>query len=152
MADESVVMREVPASAVLFASDVETLARFYVDALGFCEGLRGSGYTVLRREGFELTVHAVPAAIAASIGAATPDMRRGDAAIKLAFAVTDLALLRERVAKSGGLLGPPEREWSMPGMRAVDGVDPEGNVFQLRRYARESDGNDMAPVEGTKPG
>ncbi len=138
MADESVVMQEVPASAVLFASAVERLAMFYVDALGFCEGLRGSGYVVLRREGFELTLHAVPAAMADAIGEAAPVARRSAAAIKLAFAVTDLASLRTCVANSGGVLEPPEREWSMPGMRAVDGVDPEGNVFQLRQYVRES--------------
>lgn len=124
---------ETDAGAVLFALDVDKLAAFYLCALEFREAARGGNYRVLRRMGFELIVHAVPAAVAGRIGDAAPTQRRSDAAIKLGFAVSDLASLRERVAVCGGLLDPPEREWSLADVRVVDGVDPEGNVFQLRQ-------------------
>jgi hypothetical protein len=32
-------------------------------------------------------------------------------------------------------LNPIEREWAFQGARICDGVDPEGNVFQVRQYA-----------------
>ena len=35
----------------------------------------------------------------------------------------------------GGLVDPPEREWTAGGLRACDGHDPEGNVLQLREPA-----------------
>jgi len=49
--------------------------------------------------------------------------------------VDSLAAARARVAMLGGRLDPADREWSARGFRACDGVDPEGNVFQLREPA-----------------
>ena len=35
-------------------------------------------------------------------------------------------------ARLGGELNPPDREWQLGSERICDGVDPEGNVFQVR--------------------
>lgn len=122
------------AGAVLFARDMDRLASFYAGALDFTEAARGDDHVVLRRDGFELTVHAIPPAFAGRGGQSSPSNRRVAAAIKPVFVVAELAALRMRIADLGGGLDSPEREWSGQGARIVDGGDPEGNVFQLRQY------------------
>lgn len=87
-----------------------------------------ASHTVLASESFELVLHALRGEPAT----AAPAMPREDGCIKLFFPVASLAQARATAATLGGALQPPEREWSARGFRACDGVDPEGNVIQLR--------------------
>jgi predicted enzyme related to lactoylglutathione lyase len=124
--------QEIMPGAVLFAKDIERVARFY-------EGLLETGRVeqvptaiVLRVAGFELIVHAIPEAAAAGLVLADPPARRRASAHKLVLPVADLAAARARAAAHGGLLDPPASEWTWRGFRACDGHDPEGNCVQLR--------------------
>lgn len=125
------------AGVVLFARNVNMLAAFYRGALDFAEMAHVDDHVVLRRGGIELTVHAVPRGMASPGGQPSSPARRESAALKPVFVVADLALVRSRIASSGGEMDAPEREWWWQGARVVDGVDPEGNVFQLREYGKQ---------------
>jgi predicted enzyme related to lactoylglutathione lyase len=85
-----------------------------------------------RRRPFNSLLWQSPARIAEQIQIASPPVRREDTAVKLWFAVPSLAAARSLVARLGGELNGPEREWQFEGDRVCDGHDPEGNVFQLR--------------------
>ena len=82
-----------------------------------------------------MIVHAIPAEIAATITLASPPLRREESALKPFFPVASLAAARSAAAGLGGLVDPPEREWTAGTSRACDGHDPEGNVIQLREPA-----------------
>ncbi len=55
--------------------------------------------------------------------------RIGDDAPKIVFRVNDVAAMREEVLRKGVQLG--EIRNPAPGVRVVDGVDPEGNKFSI---------------------
>jgi predicted enzyme related to lactoylglutathione lyase len=60
-----------------------------------------------------------------------PATRRSQTPIKLAFAAASIEALRPLIERHGGRLEPAEAQWSFRGGRRIDGIDPEGNVFQL---------------------
>jgi predicted enzyme related to lactoylglutathione lyase len=116
----------VPATpaAVLFAADVTLVADFYCAVAGFRVVAREADHTVLAGNGFELVIHT---------GAKAPDGPvRTDAVVKLSLPVESIAAARTAAGGGGGRVLAPDGEWDGPGYRACDGVDPEGNVFQLR--------------------
>lgn len=120
------------AGAVLYAKDMQRLAAFYSAVAGLIEVQREHDFAVLENGATQLTIVAVPERIAAKIEIQVPPRRREETPIKLSFAVPRLDATRETVAKFGGALDPPGREWRFCGRRVCDGHDPEGNVFQLR--------------------
>ncbi len=115
-------------AAVVFVADVARVAAFYraVFRMRHVEG--DATYAVLERDGFQLTVHGLRGAPAAT-GAT-----REDTYVKLCFPVDSLANVRREAEALGGEVWPAEREWESEsrGFRACDGRDPEGNVFQAR--------------------
>ncbi|MGD9944835.1 MAG: VOC family protein [Burkholderiaceae bacterium] len=119
--------------AVIFAKDLERLARFYERLLTFRVSHAEPDHVVLESEAFELVIHAIPEHIASSIVISEPPEVREETPIKLFFAVENLAQARAAAAQLGGLLAPVQREWQGAGFRVCDGHDPEGNVFQLRQ-------------------
>ncbi|HZP66249.1 MAG TPA: VOC family protein [Rudaea sp.] len=127
--DKEILFR---AGAVVYAKNIDRIARFYSELaeLGIVE--REPGFVVLESAAFQLVVVAVRPAIAARIAISAPPARREDAAVKLCFAVADLAAARACAADLGGELNAPEREWEFRGSRVCDGYDPEGNIFQVR--------------------
>lgn len=124
------------AGAVLFAANVDALARFYVAALGFVQAGRGTGFVVLERGGFELVVHAIRGKPDAGVPEASPPRRRTEAPVKLVFVVADLEALRSSIEQHGGLLDDPAKAWCFRGLQVIDAQDPEGNVIQLRAGRR----------------
>ena len=126
-----------PPAAVLYAKDVDRVSGFYAAVAGLVRTDRGEGHVVLTLPGpqagaWELIVHAIPVAVAEGIHLTSPPQRREDAVTKLVFPVADLARARWEAARVGGVVDPAEREWSWSGVRACDGHDPEGSVFQVR--------------------
>lgn len=121
-------MRMPPPAAVVFVADVARVADFY-RGLFAMRTLEGDGrYTVLERDGFQLTIHGLRGA------PPPPGGVREDTYIKLCFPVDSIAAVRGIAATLGGEVWPPDREWESEsrGFRACDGRDPEGNVFQVR--------------------
>lgn len=120
--------------AVIFAKDIASLARFYTALLSMAVVHSEPDHTVLESSELQLVLHGIPTHIADSFVITSPPERRTDTAIKLFFAVEDLAQARATATRLGGALNDPDQEWEWKtrGVRVCDGHDPEGNVLQLR--------------------
>jgi predicted enzyme related to lactoylglutathione lyase len=121
--------------AVVFAKELEPVAKFYEKLLALSVKHSEQDHVVLESENFELVIHEIPAYIAKSITIEKPPVVREETPIKLFFTVSSLAKGRSVALDLGGQLNPIQREWTGEGFRACDGHDPEGNVFQLRQNA-----------------
>lgn len=121
--------------AVLFAQGVERVASFYAVALGLTEANRDDDHILLESPGFQLVVHRIPGPGGATADVTAPPTRRATAAFKPVFFVPDIARLRATVAGHGGVMEPPDKEWSFNGATVCDATDPEGNVIQFRAVA-----------------
>jgi predicted enzyme related to lactoylglutathione lyase len=88
---------------------------------------------VLRSPDIQLTLHAIPDHIAASISVSTPPQRREDAALKFFFTVPSIVTASQVASGLGGEFLP--EQWHGQGFRVCNAVDPEGNIFQVRENA-----------------
>ena len=124
-----------PAQAGLFiyAKDLPRLAGFYESLLGMSRVHAVSDLVVLRSPDIQLTLHAIPPAIAASISISSSPEKRADAALKFFFTVSSIAEAVVRASALGGEALP--EQWQGPGFRVCNAVDPEGNIFQVRESA-----------------
>ena len=120
------------AGAIVHAKDIVRLSQFYAAVTGLEIVHEVDDHVVLESETHELVIVAIPAATAARIVITVPPQRRENTAFKLTFAVDDLATARTAARAAGGDLDAPEKEWDFQGLRVCDGIDPEGNVIQLR--------------------
>jgi hypothetical protein len=123
--------------AVIYAKDLAKLTAFYQALLALQQGYATDEFVVLAASPTsasqcQLVVHAIPPHIAYTFEIIQPPEPRSETAIKLFFAVSDLAE-SEQIAKQhgGGLM--PER-WQGPKFVACNGFDSEGNIFQLRQF------------------
>ena len=126
------------AGAIVYAKDIQRLARFYAAVADLEIVHEVDDHVVLESETHELVIVAIPAATAARIVIATPPARRENTAFKLTFLVGRLAEARIVARDTGGELDPIAKEWDFQGLRVCDGCDPEGNMIQLREAAEES--------------
>jgi predicted enzyme related to lactoylglutathione lyase len=115
--------------AMIFAKDLARLTAFYRDLLGLpvVNAESQPGWVVFDAGGARFALHEIPAAIAAGITITDPPAVRESTPIKLVFATDDLEAACARLEAGGATLRPARA----PGWR--DGVDPEGNVFQIKR-------------------
>jgi hypothetical protein len=119
--------------AVIFAADVDRVARFYEVLLLMSPVHVESGLRVIASDRTELVIHQLTTpgdGASPASGAASPP--REDAAIKPFFVVPSLSAAREMAPLLGGYLFPREREISARRFRACNACDPEGNVVQFR--------------------
>jgi extradiol dioxygenase family protein len=115
--------------AIIFAKDLEVMRRFYGEKLGL-EPIPESqqpGWIEFEAGASRLALHAIPETIANSISVADPVQPREATPIKLVFAVGDVDAERSRLMAQGVTMFTT-RPWG-----ACDGIDPEGNVFQLAK-------------------
>ena len=126
------------AGAVVYAKDIHRLARFYAAVADLEVMHEVDDHIVLESETYELVIVAIPAAVAARIVIKTPPDKREATAFKIVFAVHSLAEAREAAKANEGEVYPSGKEWSFQGLRTCDGVDPEGNVFQLRELPADA--------------
>jgi catechol 2,3-dioxygenase-like lactoylglutathione lyase family enzyme len=126
------------AGAIVYAKDIQRLARFYAAVADLEIVHEVADHVVLESETYELVIVAIPAATAARIAIATPPVRRTNTAFKPSFRVDSLAAVRAAAREADGELDPPEKEWDFQGMRVCDGCDPEGNMIQLREAAPDA--------------
>lgn len=122
-----------PVQVVVYAKDVERLASFYQSALALAIAEQARTFVVLHGQGFEVAIVAMPEAAAAAIERRSPPVPLEDTPIKASFLVPSIEARRGAVTGAGGSLKPPEAAWTWRGQVHLDGVDPEGNVFQLRQ-------------------
>jgi hypothetical protein len=52
----------------------------------------------------------------------------------LIFLVSNITASRSTALSFGGALNDPDQEWQFMDYLVCDGIDLEGNVFQLREY------------------
>ncbi|MEO7129246.1 MAG: VOC family protein, partial [Rhodoferax sp.] len=124
-----------PARAGLFvyAKDKDRLCRFYAEVAGMKKLNETAELTVLESGDIQLLVHNIPASIAATITITTPPARREDTALKFFFTVSSLEQARAKATALGGAIW--NENWRGPGFVVCNGMDPEGNVFQVREIA-----------------
>lgn len=121
------------AGLVVFAKRVKKLSAFYARTLGLELIEADLSHQLLRGNGYEVVVHALPAKYAREIQIAKPPVLREDSAMKPSFVVPDLQALRLAVVATGGWLKPEELAWTIRGHKVLDGCDPEGNVLQFKQ-------------------
>jgi len=102
---------------------------FYRDEIGLAPLQQEAveGWVELDAGGTSLALHAIPVELAKEITLTNPPRPRETAPVKLVFVVRDLEAERARLV-SLGMSMSEVRAWG-----ACDGIDPEGNVFQLAR-------------------
>jgi hypothetical protein len=86
---------------------------------------RQSDWVEFDAGGALLALHAIPAHIAETIEIATPPEARAKTPIKLVFETADLVAARVRLVSHGAVMFEPRASGG------CDGLDPEGNVFQV---------------------
>jgi catechol 2,3-dioxygenase-like lactoylglutathione lyase family enzyme len=118
--------------AIVFVKDIKRMADFYHEALGLplVATLPGApspltGWVELDAGNVRLALHAIAPRVAKQIEITSPPRAREEAATKLVFRVDDLDGARRRLSSHGATMFEP-KSWS-----ACDGLDPEGNVFQI---------------------
>jgi len=119
-------------SAVLFARDARSLAAFYAEVGGFTGRPTDDDDILLQSDAAELRMVQIPERWREDAGREQPLGRRERAAVKLVFFVPDIASCRAAAARLGGSVEAREREYQFEAWTVCDGVDPEGNVFQVR--------------------
>ena len=122
-------------SAVVFAKNIEDLARFYREVAEMSEVYKDKDHIVLDEAGFQIVIHGIPKKIAETIEIRNPPDIREETPIKICLPVSSIENARTKAAVLGGRIGAKGNEWSARGFRACDGYDPEGNVFQVRESA-----------------
>ena len=113
--------------AILFVTDFEGMLAFYRESLGLnvVEGHDTEGWAELDAGGTMLALHAIPQDIAKGITLASSRWPREETPIKLVFIVADVRAERARLMSLGVRMSDV-KPWG-----GCDGVDPEGNVFQI---------------------
>jgi catechol 2,3-dioxygenase-like lactoylglutathione lyase family enzyme len=116
------------ATVIVFVKDVARMRAFYGGVLGLEVLEEQHGWVLLDGGGCRLALHAIPEAIARGITIEDPPRAREDTAVKVAFHAPDVAAARERLAAAGVAMGEVR---TFGAVSFCDGVDPEGNVFQI---------------------
>jgi len=114
---------------MIFVKDVLRMTAFYRDGIGLTLRPEQSspGWVEFEATGVLLALHEIPADLAADIEIAEPPLARTESAIKLIFETPDLNASRQHLIEHGATMFEPTT-WG-----SCDGLDPEGNVFQIVR-------------------
>lgn len=118
---------------VVFAKNKKRVSAFYQQTLGLAIEESEPSHDLLRGNGYEVVVHAIPRKYAAAIRLAKPVEPRQETPIKPTFVVADLDQVRIAATKTGGYLKPKEGAWHFRGCIVLDGWDPEGNIVQFKQ-------------------
>ena len=122
--------------AMLFVKDFARMKEFYGRMLGAdpinhaADRAPGESWAAFETGGVRFALHAIPAELASAIEISSPPAAREMNPVKLIFAVDDVAAERARLEALGVTMLP--RAWQDP-EGSCDGLDPEGNVFQIAR-------------------
>lgn len=125
-----------PILVTVYASDLGRLSDFYRGVFGLKTLESADGHVLLCGDGFEMAIVRVPGAVADEIGPVSADRPREETPIKVTFPVAEFESMRRLIRDGSGELKSADRAWAWRGSMHLDGVDPEGNVFQLRTAAK----------------
>ena len=126
----------VPYGAVIYAKDYRALAKFYEHVAGMTQRESDKEYVLLETPSFQLVILQIPESIAANISIEKPPRKRENTPIKLFLNVTSIEQARRTAKALGGELNGEEKEWKFHGVKRCDGIDPEGNVFQVQETSQ----------------
>ena len=118
--------------AVIDVQRLELTRAFYVACLGLVVVEHDDTTVMLRSDEWTLHLVTVPAAVAATIELSEPPRRRAESPLKPVFEVVGIEALRGRIAELGGKARPAGTRPFVRRRLALDAVDPEGNLIQLR--------------------
>ena len=124
--------KPVPYGAVIYAKDYRALASFYEHVAGMTQREADEEYVLLEVPSFQLVILQIPERIAANITIDKPPRKRENTPIKLFLNVSSIENARQTAKRLGGELNGADKEWKFNGVKRCDGMDPEGNVFQLQ--------------------
>ena len=122
----------VPYGAVIYAKDYRALASFYEQVAGLTQREADEEYVLLEAPSFQLVILQIPERFAANVTIENPPRKRENTPIKLFLNVRNIADARQKAKQLGGEMDAAEKEWKFHGVKRCDGIDPEGNVFQLQ--------------------
>src|SRR5262245_12097401 len=122
----------VPYGAVIYAKDYRALASLYEHVAGLTQREADEEYVLLEAPSFQVVILQIPERIAANITIEKPPRKRENTPIKLFLNVRSIENARQAAKDLGGELNGVEKEWAFHGVKRCDGVDPEGNVFQVQ--------------------
>lgn len=132
-------------SIVLYACELPRLRKFYTEALGFSVTEEDDSYARLILEDFELVLQQAPESVTSQIQLSIPAVPRSAAAIKPVLILTpSMSEIRQLIIDAGGTFNEVGSEWHFRDHRVCDGVDVEGNIFQIRVF-------DPPPDRGADP-
>ena len=122
----------LPYGAVIYAKNYRALAIFYEHVAGLTRREGNDEYVLLEAPSFQLIILQIPDRIAANITIDSPPRKRENTPIKLFLNVRSIQTARQAAKDLGGELNGAEKEWKFHDVKRCDGIDPEGNVFQLQ--------------------
>jgi catechol 2,3-dioxygenase-like lactoylglutathione lyase family enzyme len=130
---------QLAGGVVIYAANLDRLRAFYRATLGLHDTTGDASHVVLEAHQFQVVLlRGDPPSDPGPIVTDRPAERRSAVAIKPVFVVASLAPARAAAARTGGVINPERHEWRFGAYRACDGVDPEGNVIQLREWIPEA--------------
>jgi hypothetical protein len=118
---------------VVYAKNKKRVSAFYQQTLGLEVHESESSHDLLRGQGYEIVVHAIPRKYAAEIKVSKPPEPRDQTPFKPTFVVLSLTEVRLAAKATGGYLKPEAAAWHFRGQVLLDGWDPEGNIVQFKQ-------------------
>jgi catechol 2,3-dioxygenase-like lactoylglutathione lyase family enzyme len=119
------------ARVIIFAKDMKRMTRFYESVAGLprlATSDDSDEFVTFDAGGCQLCLHVIPPPWGDSVEISEPPQRRWGGAIKIAFHASDVGAMRAELVGRGAAMDEVER---FDGLQLCDGVDPEGNVFQI---------------------
>jgi len=123
------------ARVIVFAKDIAPLAQFYEGVMGLPRVATADDareFVAFDAGGCHLCLHQVPERRARDIRIESPPRAREATPLKVAFFAADVDARRAELVARGAHMGEVQRAGSLA---LCDGIDPEGNVFQISNRA-----------------
>jgi predicted enzyme related to lactoylglutathione lyase len=116
---------------MIYVKDLHRMAAFYGDILGLklIDETRMDTWVEFEAGAAQFALHAIPPQIAHQIQTSSPPQPREKNPVKLIFEVENLVSERRRLEALGVTI--VQRPWG-----TFDGIDPEGNIFQIYSPSR----------------
>ena len=116
---------------ILFAKDMKAMADFYGRVIGLPRietSDDSEEWQVFDAGGCQLALHQIPEPWAKDVVIPDPPVAREGSIAKVVFFAEDVAAVRQTLVDRGA----PMREVGIHGdLQLCDGLDPEGNLFQI---------------------
>jgi catechol 2,3-dioxygenase-like lactoylglutathione lyase family enzyme len=119
-------------NAMIFVHDFPAMTAFYRQVLGTkpVNTEWHDRWALFQTGGADFALHAIPSDAARDTGLPSPIQARETSPVKLTFTVEDVRAVRAQLEGMGVTV--IQRPWQQAD-EAFDGVDPEGNIFQVTR-------------------